>query len=533
MMPFAWWLSLSVGFLSLSQEILWVRLVSFAFQGIPHAFSFVLSNFLVGVALGALVGKWICGRSEDLYAIGAITLLFAAFVDLLLPSMAPYLFNREHSSLPWLPMAIVGTAALKSVLFPIAHHLGSNQSGPKVGSSVSRIYFGNIIGSALGPLVTGFYLLDRFTVEKCLVLMGLTCLVLSTATVLHSARRGARAVVVGLGTLAAGLVAVAPATDVVAHMAVRSPDRTAAIGHVIQNKHGIIHTLTDDKLGDVVYGGNVYDGRVSVDMQTDANGLERAYVLAALHPRPRRVLVIGMSTGAWTRVIAGFPGVEEIDVVEINPGYLELIKRYPQVSPLLTDARVAIHVDDGRRWLKRHPDAQYDLIVQNTTFHWRANSTNLLSIDYFRELRSHMAPGAIAAINTTSSLDVFRSTQEAFAFAFRFRNFVYAGDRDFRASSETVLERLRLCRIGDSPAFLPDQFEPGGRVYDLAREKLEPVADMLAQQDSPAGVVTDQNLLVEYRHGYALTFAPLRWLLPANPGADKATHRSPEGRSHD
>jgi predicted membrane-bound spermidine synthase len=519
-MPFAWWLSLGVGFLSLSQEILWVRLVSFAFQGIPQSFSFVLANFLVGIALGAFIGKWFCARSRDLYAVGALTLLLAALVDLAMPHVAWLFLGRERSSLPWLPIAIIGTAAIKSVLFPIAHHLGSNQSGPNVGSSVSRIYFGNIVGSTLGPIITGFFLLDRFTVEQCMGIVGLGCLLLSVATVLRSATQRARFAVLGSSAAAATVAVLAPPADAVAHMAVRAPDKSAPFGSVLQNKHGIVHTLRDDKLGDVVYGGNLYDGRVSVDMSVDANGLARVYILAAAHPQPRRVLVIGMSTGAWTKAIAGCQGVEHIDVVEINPAYLELMRGYPQVAPLLQDPRVHIHIDDGRRWLKRHPDAVYDLIIQNTTFHWRSNATNLLSVEYFREVRRHMRPGAITAINTTSSLDAFRTAQEAFPVAFKFRNFVYGSDRDIRFAAPVAMERLRQCRIGDRPAFEPGQFEPGGLAYRIAHEGFVPVTDVLGQPSNvPIDVITDQNLLPEYRHGNASYFPALQRFWPPNPNA--------------
>lgn len=517
-MPFAWWLSLCVGFLSLSQEILWVRLVSFAFQGIPHAFSLVLANFLIGIAFGALVGKWFCGRSRDLHLVGAVTLLVAAVVDLLIPHVAWFFLSRDRPSLPWLPLAIIGTAAIKSVLFPIAHHLGSNQSGPKVGSSVSRIYFGNIVGSSLGPIVTGFFLLDRFTVEQSMTFVGLGCLALSVGMVLFSPRPSARYLVLATGAAAGLAAAAAPKADVIARIAIRSPDKAASIRHVIQNKHGIVHTLKDDTLGDLVYGGNIYDGRVSVDMSLDPNGLARAYVLAAAHPSPGRILVVGMGTGAWTRAVAGFPGVEHIDVVEINPAYLDLIRAYREVAPLLDDPRIHIHIDDGRRWLKRHPSATYDLIVQNTTYHWRSNTTNLLSVEYFREVRRHMRPGAIVAINTTSSLDVVRTAQEVFPVVFRFRNFVYGSDRDFRVPVPVAMQRLRACQIGDRPAFSEQQFEPGGLAYKLAHDSFQPVAEVLAQQPGlPVGVITDGNLLTEYRHGNTGHFRALRWLWPVNP----------------
>jgi spermidine synthase len=49
-------------------------------------------------------------------------------------------------------------------------------------------------------------------------------------------------------------------------------------------------------------------------------------VLAALRPNPKKVLEIGLSVGSWNYLVSGFPGVEQIDIVEINPGYLQLME---------------------------------------------------------------------------------------------------------------------------------------------------------------------------------------------------------------
>ena len=522
MMPFAWWLSLGVGFLSLSQEILWVRLVAFAFEGPPQAFSLVLALFLLGIALGAYAGKWLCARSRDLYAAGALTLVAAALVDLLLPHTVHLFLGRDRPSLPWLPLAIIGTAALKSVLFPIAHHLGSNPSGPRVGSSVSRVYFGNILGSTLGPIVTGFVLLDRFTVEQCMTIVGLGCALLGALMSLHAGSRRAKAATISIAAAAAAAAAALPAAEAIPRLAVRTGDEASRITHLVQNKHGIVHTASETGRADVVYGGNLYDGRITIDMASDPNGLARAYVLAAFHPAPRRVLVVGMSGGAWTRAVAGFPGVERIDVVEINPAYLDLVGRYPEVAPILADPRIRIHIDDARRWLKRHPEAMYDLIVQNTTFHWRANSANLLSAEFFREMRQHMRPGAIAAVNTTGSLDVYRTAQEVFPFAARFHSFVYGADRDFRGPAAEALARLAGCRVGERAAFAPEQFEPGGLAHHIASDSLVTVAEFLAgQPTADIGVVTDQNLLTEYRHGSRGFLPALQRFLAPEGGSGK------------
>ena len=101
------------------------------------------------------------------------------------------------------------------------------------------------------------------------------------------------------------------------------------IRHLIENRHGIVHTLVDDRRGDIVFGDGVYDGRINLDLRTNANRIDRAWAAAAIKHDAKRVLVIGLSGGAWTRLLQDLPALERIDAVEINPGYVELIARYP------------------------------------------------------------------------------------------------------------------------------------------------------------------------------------------------------------
>ena len=216
---------------------------------------------------------------------------------------------------------------------------------------------------------------------------------------------------------------------------------------MIQNKSGILHVLNARAGGDIVYGANVYDGRTNIDPRVNSNMIHRVLMLSVLKPDAQRVLVIGLSTGAWTRLLTGFPDVKSIDVVEINPGYLQLIEDYPQISAVLKDPRVRVHVDDGRRWLKRNPDARYDLVVMNTTYHWRNYSTNLLSREFLQLVKRHMEPGAVITYNATGSPDVLRTAESVFPHAFRYVNFVTAADHDFRPlvrQGEAALLRVAL-----------------------------------------------------------------------------------------
>ena len=250
-MNFPWILSMMVGFLSLSQEILWVRLIGFAFGGAPVAFAFVLTCYLVGIALGAAVGKWMCDRSADLYRVSAFVLLAAALTDLLPPFIGGLLAERViGATMLLIAISIIITAAIKSVLFPIAHHLGSNQSGPRVGSSVSKIYFGNIIGSTLGPVVTGFYLLDVTTVDISFQIVACLSFGMAVLCAVWAENRTTLVATAGIGAVCAALAMWLPASEFVRSSgdlwAGNVGDKTMSghISNVIENKHGVIHTVT-------------------------------------------------------------------------------------------------------------------------------------------------------------------------------------------------------------------------------------------------------------------------------------------------
>jgi spermidine synthase len=82
--------------------------------------------------------------------------------------------------------------------------------------------------------------------------------------------------------------------------------------------------------------------------------------------------MIGFSSRSWAQVIANNPEVASLTVVEINPGYLQLVARAPEVASVLTNPNVKVITDDGRRWLRLNPGRTFDAIVSNTSFHFRA-----------------------------------------------------------------------------------------------------------------------------------------------------------------
>lgn len=515
-------LSFSVGLLSLSQEILWVRLVGFGQQGRPQAFAIVLTMFLVGIALGAAMGRQLCQRSPHLLRSAGIVLLQAATLDLASLYVVHRVLDDTADKFPALAGLILLGAALKGVLFPIVHQLGSDATREhRIGRSISRVYLGNVVGSSLGPVLTGFWLLDRVPVETAFALVGLLTALLGLLCLWHARPvprllLGAPLLLLGWGAIAAWQpppVIVRTATE---------PGSTGEIRNVIQNKNGIIHVLAPQSGGgDITFGGNAYDGRISNDMRANSNRLDRAYVLAALHQAPKRVLVIGMSSGAWTRAVLGMPGVEHVDVIEINPGYIELIRRYPDFATMLDDPRLHVHIDDGRRWMRAHAANRYDLILQNTTHHWRAYTSMLLSAEHFRLVGSLLAEGGIFTANTTDSFDVYATALSVFPHVGRHYNFAYMSRRPLIKHAKAEAQ-LRRCTIAGRPAFDEDAFGPKGLATRLATEPLQSAQEHLSQSHKPyrPGVITDLNLLPEYRHGLTPLFGWIDAILPHDGDAE-------------
>ena len=172
-------LSFGVGFfITQFGNVMWIRLFSFANYSLPQAFAFVLVFYLIGIACGAGFGKRLCEGNYNLWKISGTVLLLSSLSDLLSPWI--YAFN-VFMSFPLIcgGALILLTAALKAIIFPIAHHLGTPSFGDHVGRSLSRVYVSNILGATLGPLLTGMVALSLFSTQQCFIICAALTFLLS------------------------------------------------------------------------------------------------------------------------------------------------------------------------------------------------------------------------------------------------------------------------------------------------------------------------------------------------------------------
>ncbi|OCG25169.1 hypothetical protein A9G28_04350 [Gilliamella sp. Fer1-1] len=504
---FAWCISFLVGLMSLGQEMLWFRIVSFNLSGAPYAFAIVLFFFLSGIAVGAGRGKIICTSCSNLLLAGGGVLIFAGFIDILIPFMIQNI-NQPNDFIFRLIIfciLILVIAALNAILFPIVHHLGTNIANGKVGASVSKVYFFNIIGSTLGSLLIGGVLLDYVSISSMFILIGIICILLGILMIIKKSVASVIAVaILGIGCFCL----VDKHTD---YLFKNTFEKGVSINSYIENRYGVIHIINDNNVGlnNVVLGNNMYDGMLNIDPNYDINDLNRLYLLAAAHPNPKTALVIGMSAGAWTRALSSFPTLETIDAIEINKGYLDIIKQYPVVSPLLDDPKINIYIDDGRRWLKRNSDKKYDLIIMNTTYHWRSGITNLLSQEMMKILQHSLNPNGILAFNSTRSLDTLKTAQSVFKHAYwGTMGFIYASDSMMKIDENVAKARLDKLVLDSRLLFNEEskQFENGAYKKTLETKLLSlDEVEKLYNLGRETEVITDNNMITEYKYGYFIT----------------------------
>ena len=448
--------SAAVGFVSLSWEILWYRIYSFATGGTISVFGLFLGIYLAGMAVGALVARHACGsRHRDAFDKIARGAALAALVGGVVGYLhSPVAAFASQYTWPILPMGIAAIAAgLYGAVLPLLAHYAVPPDD-RVGRGISYVYLANILGAALGSALTGFVFLEALgTAATSMLLMAVSAalaVALRYGVGTHPARRKPAFAVIALLVPSCLAAASGPLYDALYERLLwKTPDaQDYPFRELVETRAGVVAVTAKG----TVYGAGVYDGRLNVSLDTDTNMIYRAYALAGLHPAPRRVAMLGLGSGSWAQVVAHLPTVEELVIVEINHGYVELLARQELVRGLLANPAVTIVVDDGRRWLEAARGERFDMIVVNTSFHWRANATHLLSAEYFALAAERLAPDGVLYFNTTHSDEAMRTACTSFASGLRLGSFVAVGNGDVHLDLDAYEAAVRTVAVEGRPA---------------------------------------------------------------------------------
>jgi predicted membrane-bound spermidine synthase len=519
--PLALFCSAFCGFGALAYEIIWYRLLTFATGDTARVFASLLGSYLLGLALGSRFAERHSQRNQNQGAGGAVNMLgglifasailgFAVSPGVAFAMKFVSLVNTSTATAPAYLIVLVSIclgAFLFGAIFPLIAHVSVDPAS-RAGAALSLLYAANIIGSTLGSFVVGFILMDHlslFSISLLLLVGGVSV----AAVVLATSGRltGRLKLVAAFGVAATSLIVIGSHSvmdTIYDRLLFKNQYPKVHFQQVVEGRSGMIGVTPNG----AVFGGGIYDGRFNVDLMHDVNMVARPFALSAFHPTPRRVLMIGLGSGSWAQVVANQPQLEELTVVEINPGYLKLIPEYSAVSSLLGNPKVRIAIDDGRRWLVRNPGRRFDAIVMNTTFHWRNHISNLLSVDFLRLARQHLNSGGVLFYNTTGSEDVMATGLAAYPYALRFWNCLAVSD------SPIVFDRTRwkavlLSYVIDGKHVI-DSNDPKqmARLNEVVNIKEDPTGpqpfsietdDQLRKRLHGRLIITDDNMGVEWR----------------------------------
>jgi predicted membrane-bound spermidine synthase len=388
------WMLLATIFISgnvvMMLEVVGTRVVGPFFGVGLYVWSALITVTLLSLAGGYWVGGRLADARRDPAPLYLVILAAAALTFLIPPLRNPVL--TAAGGLGFRAGALAGSAALfgpalflLGMVTPYATKLYTDRL-EKLGSRVGLLYSISTLGSFLGTLAMGFYLIPTFRLTTILLGLGFTLLLLPLAFFLLLRRRRAAAFAALLILGIAALV-----------LYPRSPEAGVAAGgfKVLYKSTSFYGELK------VIEGGNnrilLLDG-VSQSGETNTPGApyppyvqDLGDLLAHYAPQAKRVLVIGLGGGNIIHVF--LKQGRQVDVVEIDPQVVTAAERYFGVDP----KQVKITLEDGRRYVRASPD-RYDALVMNA-FIGENSPSHLLAKEFFQEAKRILNPGGVVLVN--------------------------------------------------------------------------------------------------------------------------------------
>jgi spermidine synthase len=511
------------GFIALSLEILWFRILGVVLKSNSFTFATLLAIYLAGLGGGALLGSRGARRAANageaflilqsaitLYAGFSVAFLTRALekvdaLDLLWHYLGDYealdigvglhdtarfiahggrvvglvqdrtlLFFTLYGAVPALVVGV--PTLLMGASFAFLQRAAQTDPG-LVGRRVGGLQTANIVGSTVGAVLTGLALLGVLGSAlslRLLVVLGATFPLLLARV--RPGRRGLPVAAFGAALWVAWLV----------------PDGAtlwsrlhgAAPGAVVEAEDGSGLSVLRSHDG----GASVFVNGLGQSEIPYGGGHTRLGMLPVLlHPNPRRIAIVGLGSGDTVFSASGRLETERIDCVEIVAPQLDTLRllaarqTYPALTGLLGDARIRYTFTDGRAFLARRREL-YDVIEADALRPSSAYSGNLYSLEYFTLVRRRLSPGGFGVTwgPTPRILETFRAV---FPHVLRFDD-ILIGSEEPVAFDRTALEmRLR-------EAFTRDQYRRGG--LDAAAE-LEPVLMRPPVAYGPGGSRRDVN----------------------------------------
>jgi len=442
-----------VGFAFVCLELVWYRMLAPIMGGSGYTFGVVLAVALAGIGAGGYAySRRDPARPATLgllamtlllealaigipFALGDVLALYAAYLR---PSAAIG-FNALVVS--WIATACVvvfPAACVAGYQFPVLFAL-LGRGRVRVARHVGIAYAFNTLGSIAGALAGGFWLLPgagALGTWRALIVILTAFGGLSLAFGVRRPWQVGRLVMpVLVGGLALccvraegpgalwrrGAIGAGRFKEMDLSRNQLTAIRRARTSDLLWERDGIESTigLTSDQ-GLAFWVNGKIDGAVIGDRGTQAMlGLTPV----ALHPQPRSVFVLGLGTGMTAGWVAAVPGIERVDVAELEPAVLDVARAAHQANlEALSQPNLHVFQGDGREFLLT-TDQRYDVIVSEPSNPYRAGVASLFTTEFYSAAAGRLTDNGLFGqwlqgyeVDVSSLRTVLRTMRTVFPF---------------------------------------------------------------------------------------------------------------------
>jgi spermidine synthase len=399
-------LILASGAVSFAYEVLWVRLLAHLLGSSVVAFATMLASFLSGIALGsALAARRATGRERAArgFALAQLAIAaasYAAFrllprIDQLAAHIAERIRLDQLADVLVASLTLVPATLAIGATFPLAVRALARGSAD-AGRATARAYAANTLGSIVGSVGAGFFLVPALGYAGALVTCVAANLVLAGAAVLCGARPRALAVASAVGLALLFAMPPEPPWRILRTSALSGELDSSPVEFFAVGRTATVLVLASNGRWFLRTNGlpeaNINSPGMSRIPQQLAHLLTALPVLA--RPSARSLLLVGLGGGVALEVVPDT--IERIDVVELEPEVLAANRSIGagRWRDPLADPRVHVHVNDARNAMLL-TERRFDAIVSQPSHPWSSGASHLYTREFFELAKRRLAPEGV------------------------------------------------------------------------------------------------------------------------------------------
>lgn len=378
----------AAGGLALALEVIWFRLLILYEPGSDTTFALMLTVVLLGIAIGGALAPLLARLQFVWVTMGSSLAVVAGYV------LAGWAFSSGkpdliHYAVPLMLPAAILSGSLFTLL---GAELRADSQNPQ--PAIGVLTTANTLGAALGAALAGLVLLPRLGIEWSLFVLaaGYALLPLLVAKPARMA--------LPLAAAAVGLL-LFPFGRIDAHLgAAAFPYRLIDHSEVVQVTQGpttTLQLLKRERFGEAAAWRLLTDSysMTAIDRESIRYMRMFAWLPLALHPEPRRALLISYGAGNTAQALLSEPQLRSLTVVDVSPEILAVSPVVHGKRDPLKDPRVQVVLEDGRHYLRMRGEP-FDIITAEPPPPLIAGVVNLYTREYFMAVAARLAPGGLA-----------------------------------------------------------------------------------------------------------------------------------------